>query len=105
MPNDSTVVFESLELGPNERGEIVLAPSEPLRNPTLFASVRGGEGQVEEIIHGRGSLCSGPWGIETFKLGRPLPVTVTAEEPIKIIICNHGQESATFGASLVATKE
>jgi hypothetical protein len=105
MTNGSAVVFDSLELGPDERGEIILSPSEPLRNPVLFASVRGGDGQVEEIVHGRGSLCAGPWGIEAFKLGRPLPVTVTAEEPIKIVICNHGQERAMFGASLVANKE
>ena len=43
MDDKTSVVFESLRLGINERGEIILAPDKPLRCPTLFMSDRGSD--------------------------------------------------------------
>ena len=40
MDGKTTVVFESLELKINERGEIILSPDKALRCPTLFMTER-----------------------------------------------------------------
>ena len=52
MTDKTGVVFESLDLGVNERGEIVLSPDKPMRRPTLFMSCYGSEVLVERFICG-----------------------------------------------------
>lgn len=104
MTDKTGVVFESLDLGINERGEIVLSPDKPMRCPTLFMSCYGSEVLVEDICHGRTEIARrGHWPVEIFKMGHRLDVTVTKEEPIKIVIINLGPEKSNVGASLVAT--
>ena len=103
MTDKTGIAFESLDLGINERGEIVLSPEKPMRCPTLFMSCYGSEVLVEDIYHGRTEIArQGHWPIELFKMGHRLDVTVTKEEPIKIVIINLGPERSNVGASLVA---
>jgi hypothetical protein len=103
--NDKTsVVFESLDLGINERGEIVLSPDKPLRRPTLFMTDKGSEILIEAIFHGRTEiqyLSRRP--ISVFRFGHQFEITVTKDEPIKIVIVNNGPEPTSIGASLVDT--
>lgn len=100
----SIVEFESIGIGPGERGEIVLSPEILMRTPTLFASIRGADCYVEEIVHGHNSVCAGQWPIEAFRFGKPLPIDVAKGETIKVIVANHGSEPAVVGASLVASR-
>ena len=103
ITNKTGVVFESIDLEINEKGEIVLAPDNPMRCPTLFMSCHGSEVLVEDIYHGRAGIArQGHWPIELFKMGHQFDVMVTKEEPIKIVIINLGPEKSNVGASLVA---
>jgi hypothetical protein len=104
MSDKTDVEFGNVELDVNEQGEIVLAPSKPMRRPTIFMSCQGSEVIVEDIFHGRVALAKqGQWPVEIFRLGHRLDVMVTKDEPIKILIINLGPEHASVGASLVAT--
>ena len=103
--NEKTrVVFESLDLKVAERGEIVLAPDVALRKPTLFMVDKGSEIMVEAIFHGHteiSHLGQRPMGM--YRFGHRLDVTVTRDEPIKIVVVNNGPEPTNVGASLVDT--
>jgi hypothetical protein len=104
LTEKTCVAFEALDLGVNERGEIVLFPEHPMHSPTLFMSDKGSEILVEEIFHGRTPLPGlGQVPIGLFRFGQPLGVTVTEDMPIKIVIINHGPEPTNVGASLVDT--
>ena len=105
--NEKTnVVFESLDLGINERGEIVLSPDKALRHPSLFMTDKGSEILVEAVFHGRTEI---PYlsrrPISVFRFGHQLEITVTKDEPIKIVIVNNGPEPTNIGASLVDTPD
>ena len=102
----TSVAFESLDLGVNERGEIVLFPEKDMHAPTLFMSDRGSEIMVEAIYHGQTSLPRlGQMPIGLFRFGQPLGVTVTEDKPIKIVVVNQGPEPTSVGASLVDTPD
>ena len=102
----TSVVFESLDLGVAERGEIVLSPDKPLRKPTLFMTDRGSEIMIETVFHGRTAIpYLGQRPVSVFRFGHQLEVTVTCDEPIKIVIVNNGPEPTNIGASLVDTPD
>jgi len=106
MDGKTTVVFESLELKINERGEIILSPDKALRCPTLFMTDKGSEILIESVFHGRTEMRPlGQRPISSFRFGHQLNVTVTRDEPIKIVIINNGPEPTSIGASLVDTPE
>jgi hypothetical protein len=106
MDGKTTVIFESLELKINERGEIVLSPDKALRCPTLFMSDQGSEILIESVFHGSTEMSRlGRLPIIAFRFGLQLDVTVTEDEPIKIVIINNGPEPTSIGASLVDTPE
>ena len=103
MTDKTGVVFESLDLEINEKNEIVLAPDKPMRCPTLFMRCCSSEVVVEKIYHGRAAITRQEhWPVELFKMGHRFDVTVTKEEPIKIVIVNLGPEKSNVGASLVS---
>ena len=65
---------------------------------------KGSEILIEEILHGRTALPHlSQLPICSFRFGRQLDVTVTKDEPIKIVIINNGPEPTSIGASLVDT--
>lgn len=106
LDEKTRVTFESLDLKVAERGEIVLAPDVALRRPTLFMADRGSEIMVEAVFHGRteiSRLGQRPMGM--YRFGHRLDVTVTRDEPIKIVIVNNGPEPTNVGASLVDTPD
>ena len=101
---DKTAVeFGNIELDVNEQGEIVLAPDKAMRCPTVYMSCQGSEILVEDIFHGRTAIArNGHWPVELFKMGHRLDVTVTKDEPIKLLVVNRGPERSRVNASLVA---
>lgn len=104
MTDRTDVEFGNIELGINEQGEIVLSPDKPMRRPTIYMSCQGSEILVEDIFHGRTAITrQGHWPVELFRMGHQLDVTVTKDEPIKILIVNLGPERSSVGVSLVAT--
>jgi len=108
MTDKTTVVFESLELGPGEHGEIVLLPDKPLRFPTLFVADKDKRGLIiiEAIFHGQAAIARlGQCQADMYRFGRKLDVMVTRDEPIKIVVINNSQKVANIGASLVDTPE
>lgn len=102
LTNATSVEFGSIELDIGERGEIVLAPSKPMRNPTLYMSCSG-KIEIENVLHGRAAINSKQWTIETLKMGRKLDVLVNKDEPVKVVIVGLGPERSNVGASLVTT--
>jgi hypothetical protein len=108
MKNDTRVTFESIELGPGERAEIVLSPDRPLRCPILFMSttVKHSVVVIEQVMHGRAQIFDKEnVTIEQLRFGRPTGLTVTESEPIKIIVANTGTTKTTVGASLVMNEQ
>ena len=106
LDEKTRVAFESLDLKVAERGEIVLAPDTALRYPTLYMTDRGSEVVVEAIFHGRTEiqrLSQRPMGM--YRFGLRLNVTVTKDEPLKIVVVNNGPEPTSVGASLVDTPD
>ena len=106
MTDKTSVVFESLDLDPGERGEIVLQPDKPLYCPTLFVADRNKKGQVviEAIFHGQTAIARlGQCPVEKYRFGQKLDVVVTRDAPIKIVIINNSRKPANVGASLVDT--
>jgi hypothetical protein len=102
MSDRTRVLFESIDLPLNARGEIVLCPEQPFRKPTLFVVDKGSEVIVESIFHGQLALphlTMRPAGV--FRFGCHLDVTVTKEEPLKLVVINYGPEATNVGASLV----
>ena len=99
------VVSEVLDIGPGERGELVLIPERPIRHPFLFMSnsMKGSRVIVEQVRHGNVELAGkSDQNISEFRLGSKLDLTVTSNEPIKIVVMNQGSLKTTVGASLVA---
>jgi len=108
MSDKTNVIFESLDLEPGERGEIVLQPNNPLRRPTLYMADQNKKGQivVEAIFHGQTAIARlGQCRADMYRFGRRLDVMVTKDEPIKIVIINNSLKAASIGASLVDTPE
>ena len=105
--NEKTrVAFEAIDLKVAERGEIILSPDAALRYPTLYMTDRGSEVVVEAVFHGRTEiqhLSQRPMGM--YRFGLRLNVTVTKDEPIKIVVVNNGPEPTNVGASLVDTPD
>jgi hypothetical protein len=102
--NITRIVHESIDLNPGEHGEIVLIPDEDLHFPTLYCSAYKSHDRmiVEEIIHGQAVLYNGPWPISSLKTGVKLVVTVTKNEPIKVLVRNNTMTCIiTAHASLV----
>ena len=58
--------------------------------------------RIESIFHGRSDLLrSDGVSIEHFRLGEVLNITVTSDEPLKIVINNLGTQPTVVGASLI----
>lgn len=132
IDDKTTVVFESLELGPGERGEIVLLPDRPLRCPTLFVADqnknkrivmlpnqspccptlfvadqnKNGRIVIESIFHGQTAIAHlGQCRVDMYRLGQKLDMIIAKNEPIKIVLINNSSKMANIGASLVDTSE
>jgi hypothetical protein len=103
--DDTRVTFESIELSPGERAELVLIPDRPLRNPILFMSSTQKESDVaiEQVLHGHTAIfVREKLTLDQLRFGKAAGLTVTENEPIKIIVVNVGPFKTTVGASLVA---
>lgn len=107
MSDKTYVVFESVSLGPGERGEIVLIPDRPMRDPHVYMAEQDCEGVVvEEVVRGRTVVArDGRWPVEVFRNGHQLDGPVTHDEPLKIVVVNPGVTRVSVGASLVDSKE
>lgn len=117
MKDDTHVTFESIELAPGDRAEIVLAPRRPVVAPVLFVSSTQKDSSIviEQIVHGDraesatqvfggetpGSHGSQTLSLDSLRFGRQLDLIVTENEPIKILVANSGRFKTTVGASLV----
>ena len=108
MTGRTAVVFESLDLEPGERGEIVLAPDRPFSRPTLFMADRDRKGRIviEAIFHGKTAIGRlGQCQADMYRFGRRLDVVASRDEPVKIVIINNNTQPANMGASLVDTPD
>lgn len=108
VKNMPFVTFESIVLSPGERGQILLIPDRPVRKPKLFMSNEDASGKivVEQVFHGRVAITGeNNQEAESYRYGRPLDVTVTESEPLKIVVVNCGANRTTVGASLVMNDE
>ena len=105
--NSRVVTFESIEVDPGERAEIILSPKVPLRRPVLFMSlsVQTGKLTIEEATHGRSPIFTDNMSIDNFHFGRQIDAVVTSDEPIKIVMMNLDGHRNKVGASLVASED
>jgi hypothetical protein len=108
IKDNPRVTHESIDISPNERAEIILAPARAVRRPTLYMSNEFKSCQVivEQITHGRSPIVSREnQEIDYFRFGMKLDVTVTDSEPVKIVIVNVGNRRTSIGAYLVAHED
>jgi hypothetical protein len=100
------IEFQSTIAAPGERVELVLEPSSEMRDPTLFISLDPRDDQVvvEEISCGPITIVAQESAAENYRFGRHLESTVTAHEPIKILVSNRGVGGVKIGASLVVSE-
>lgn len=104
MKDDTHVTFESIELLPGDRAELVLAPSRPVCRPVLFVSSTQKDSAVviEQISHGRSAIFEGEnLNIENMRFGKQTEFIVTPSEPIIVLVSNPSPLKTTVGASLV----
>jgi hypothetical protein len=105
IPRDGAMSeFSSVLLQPGSTAELVLEPSEPLRDPVLFTSAnpRDAAVTVERVEHGGELVVAAHSPIERYKFGLPLRAVVTRERPIKICVASQDMRVVRVGASLVA---
>lgn len=97
------ITSDSIEIEPGERAEIVLCPERAMRSPILLmsSSYRNNQVVIEAVLHGRAPILREDREVESFRLGRLTDLTVTASEPIKIIIANTSDKGTIVSASLV----
>lgn len=108
VKDDLNVTFESVELAPGDRAQIILSPEKPLRFPILFMSNTQKESTVsiEQILHGRTAIYEEEHlTVEQLRYGKSTKLMVTESEPIKIVVINTSPLKTTVGASLVANKQ
>lgn len=107
-PDKLRAVFGSVDLNPGERGEIVLAPEKPVRDPQVYLTELGcRDVVVEEVLLGQRVLASsGRWPAEIFWRGQELgDFVATRDAPVKIVVRNTGAERITVGATLAGGTE
>jgi hypothetical protein len=108
MKDSTKVEFESIDLAPGERAEIILAPKRPLRCPVLFMSstVKNNQVVVEEVTHSRVPiLVSRDQQLDSFRFGQKIDLLITESEPVKIVLVNNGTTRTLVGASLIANEQ
>ena len=108
VKDDLHVTFESVELAPGDRAEIVLAPERPLRCPILFMSncEKTSTVTIEQIVHGCTAIFEREHvTIDQLRYGKPTHLTITEDEPIKVIVVNTSPLKTTVGASLVVNEQ
>lgn len=106
--DDTRVTFESIDLAPGDKAELVLAPDRPIRNPILFMSntVKESSVVVEQILHGRTAIFEREHlTIDQLRFGKPTYLMVTESEPIVIVVINNSPLRTTVGASLVTNQQ
>ena len=107
MRDDTHVTFESIELSPGDRAELVLSPEKPVRSPVLFVSSTQKDSTVivEQILHGRTAIFEREGlTLEKLRFGKKVDLTITAEEPIVVVVANPSPLKTTVGASLVTNE-
>lgn len=107
MKENTQVTFESIELPPGDRAELVLSPERALRCPILFLSSTNKDSTIviEQIVHGRTAIFDREnITLEQLRFGKATGLTVTESEPIKIIVINTSPFKTTVGASLVTNE-
>jgi hypothetical protein len=108
VKDDLNVTFESVELAPGDRAQLILSPERPLRFPILFMSNAQKESTVavEQIMHGRTAIFENEHvTLEQLRFGIPTSLMVTESEPIKIVVVNTSPLKTTVGASLVVNEQ
>ena len=107
MKENTQVTFESIDLPPGDKAELVLSPVRALRCPILFLSSTNKSSTivVEQIFHGRSAIFEHEnLTVEQLRFGKATGLTVTESEPIKIIVINASPFQTTVGASLVTNE-
>lgn len=106
--DDTKVTFESIELSPGDKAELILAPERPLRYPTLFMSnsVKESTIAIDQILHGRTAIFEREnLTLDQLRYGKPTHLTITESEPIIIVVINTSPLRTTVGASLVTNQQ
>jgi hypothetical protein len=96
-----------VEIKPGDRVEIEISPRRPMRAPMLLISVkpRAAAVMVEQVACGNIVIIDTPNKTDYYKFGQQLGSLVTREDPIRILLANHGTEAAKIRASLVAADD
>jgi len=108
LKDETSVTFESIDLNPGERVEIVLAPMKAVRDSRLFMSNSNKDSvvNVEQVFHGRVAIFPRETMLfESFRYGRKVSMTVSDSEPLKIVVVNTSPLRTTVSASLASSEE
>lgn len=108
LKDETSVTFESIDLNPGERAEIVLAPMTAVRDSRLFMSNSNKDSTVniEQVLHGRAAIFLRETMLfESFRYGRKIPMTVSDSEPLKILVVNTSPLRTTVSASLASSED
>lgn len=92
-----------LKLEGRMAGELVLVPSEPMEAPRLAIDAPK-EMMVEEILVGDDRIVVGPVKASDYRDGRTMPVIVTQDRPMKVVVQNKTDVAVVVQAGLIAEK-
>jgi hypothetical protein len=107
LKDETSVTFESIDLNPGDRAELVLCPMKAVRNSRLFMSSSNKDStvNVEQVFHGRSAIFTQETlRFDSFRYGRKIPMTVSNSEPLKIIVINSSPLRTTVSASLASSE-
>ena len=101
------IEYAEIHIDPAEEGELVLCPTEPMRNPLLITASVPREVPVAilQIACGSFVLALAPRGADDYRFGKPVEASVSEREPLKILFRNCGQKKVKISVSLVDTSD
>lgn len=108
LKDEVSVTFESIDLNPGERAELVLCPMKAVRGSRLFMSNSNKDStvNVEQVFHGRAAIFTQETlRFDSFRYGRKISMTVSDSEPLKIVVVNSSPLRTTVSASLASSEE
>jgi hypothetical protein len=107
IKENTRVEFQSVNVAPNARVELLIDVSVPMEGAMLYMSldVIGADVVVEQMAVGQFVVVAGPVAASEWRYGLVFRETVRPSEPLRILVVNRDSCEIKVGASLVTTNK